>query len=593
MNAVIKVIVQIVGDYFMIYSIQNWKKEEDNILYFFHRLEEMLFHYSSDIVRMPIHNTRTLIKEYLYNESERNAGRVNEYQLEQIINELKSSLYSDNVLREKFGNDFVDGIAAELSSQKGDVIKYINNKLSGKTYLNWCIAYLMKHSAIHSHKEEVEKGLRNWIVEIVSRGYTPEYIYNYLKALLSKRHNNASAVLKDFLEHFSIEEEGFRVYLTFTSNMKQCKEVLEKRIHVCFDDDGNFSHIRTRKKDFVGYIEVQALDEYDAIHEAYSMISIFLKYYRVISNRKRELIRKIGGVKHIGSSELSFIPLKSLGYRSIEIEPKADITHSVDSIILNCQTKPEQTRYQIDKMIELHNESLEQPDLNDGFLNLWSILEVISENSIGTSKIEKVIHCVIPTLKKDYMHAVLDNIDQDLKDNLESSEYSALIEAISIKYKNLNPIACFIFLPELEHLREEYFAKLENYPNIRTKIYRLYLLKDNKSEINAISEKYAQRIKWHIYRLYRARNAIVHSGEVPQNIQRLGEHLHIYVDRILFEILIKLSNESSLESVSDVLIDTRLLLNKVNVVLSEKSPICEDDIPWMYESFNYESSKQE
>ena len=136
----------------------------------------MLFHYSSDIVRMPIHNTRTLIIEYLYNETECNAGRVKEYQLEQIINELKFSLRSDNVLRENLGNDFIDGIVAELSSQKGDAIKYIHNKLSGKTYLNWCIAYLTKHSAIHSHKDEIEKGLRNWIVEIVYRGYTPEYI---------------------------------------------------------------------------------------------------------------------------------------------------------------------------------------------------------------------------------------------------------------------------------------------------------------------------------------------------------------------------------------------------------------------------------
>lgn len=577
----------------MVYSVQNWKKEEDNILYFFHRLEEMLFHYSSDIVRMPVHNTRTLIKEYLYNEAESNLGRVKEYQLEQIVNELKASLQSDSVLCDNLGYDFINGVITELSAQKGEVIKYIDGKISNQTYLNWCISYLMKHTAIPSHKDEVEKGLRNWVVEIVSRGYTPEYVYNYLKNLLSKNHADARMVLQEFLEHFTTKEENFRVYLTFTSNIKQCKNVLNRRMNVCFDDDGDFSHIQAKKKDFIGYLEVQALDEYDAMHRAYAKISTFLKYYRVISNRKRELVRKSGRVKCIGNNELSFIPLKPIGYRSIEIEPKIDITYSVDRIMMNCQAKPEQTRHQINKMIELHNEAIQQPDLNDGFLNLWSILEVISENSEGSSKIEKVIHSVIPTLKKDYLHAVLDNIDSDLKDNLGKAEYSALVEVISKKYKKLNPIGCFIFLPEFESLREEYFVKLKKYPNIRTKIYRLYLLKDNKSEIKAISEKYAQRIKWHIYRLYRARNAIVHSGEEPQNIQRLGEHLHIYVDRMLFEILIKLSEEDTLISVSDILVDTKLLLNKLNAILSEKSSVSEYDISWMYESFNFKSKKRD
>lgn len=54
----------------MKYISHHWKKEDDGILFFFQRLEEMLFHYSDDIVRASVHNTRTLLIEYLKNESE-------------------------------------------------------------------------------------------------------------------------------------------------------------------------------------------------------------------------------------------------------------------------------------------------------------------------------------------------------------------------------------------------------------------------------------------------------------------------------------------------------------------------------------------
>lgn len=574
----------------MKYSVQHWDKQDDNILYFFQRLEEMLFHYSSDIVRMPIHNIRTLIKEYLHNEKEKKAGHIQEYQLEQIMKEMKFALKNDSIIRDCLGEDFINGIIEELSSQKVDVIRYINNKFNDKIYLNWCIEYIIKHAYIHSHKDEIDKGLKSWLVEIVSWGYSPEYIYNYLNKFLSVEHPKAKNALNEFLGHFTIKTKKYRVFFVFTFNMITSKEILKKRLGICFDDDGNFSRIRKRNKDFIGYIDVDAFDKYGAIGKANSKISVFLKFYRVVSNRKRALVRNMGAVKNFDSDELSFITLTPEGYRSIEIEPNLDITNFVDSMILNCQTKPNDTVIQIYKIIDLHNEALQQLDLKDGFLNLWSILEVVSDGTFGTSKVDKVLNSVIPILKKDYMHEVLNNIDDDLKDNLDDAEYNALIE--SIKDKDKYSIGDFIFLPEFESLREEYFLKLDRFPNIRTKIYRLYLLRNDKSQINKLSDKYAQRIKWHIYRLYRARNSIVHSGETPDNIQRLGEHLHIYVDRILLEILMKLAKESSLTSVSDILIDTRLLVNKVTATLTEKTPINKNDVSLMCESYNYKSNKK-
>ena len=48
----------------MKYITQDWTSTKDGYLFFVQRLQEMLFHYSDDIVKAPVHNTQTLLEEY-------------------------------------------------------------------------------------------------------------------------------------------------------------------------------------------------------------------------------------------------------------------------------------------------------------------------------------------------------------------------------------------------------------------------------------------------------------------------------------------------------------------------------------------------
>lgn len=42
----------------------------------------------------------------------------------------------------------------------------------------------------------------------------------------------------------------------------------------------------------------------------------------------------------------------------------------------------------------------------------------------------------------------------------------------------------------------------------------------------------------------------------------IGEHLHIYVDRVILELMVKLAKDKCLGTIQDVFTDTYLLLNK-------------------------------
>lgn len=576
----------------MRYITQRWSPQNDGILYFFQRLEEMLFHYSSDIVRAPIHNSRTLILEYLQNEEEMKRGRVKAYQIDQILNELRDSIGKDKILSKNLGQQFIETIVKELPLKRGDLIRYMNNKIPERTYLVWAKKYLLEHCGFPSHKDEIECGLRSWVVEIISRGHSPEYIYKHLQAEMSKPCTDPSRKFQDFIDHFSLDKKIYRVYFVFSSILSDCKESFKQLMNVSFENDGAFDRIKIHKNDFIGYVDMDSYDRYTAVGDAYSKVSPFLKYYRVISNRKKDLVGKFCIVRTLDDQVFYQLPVKSSGYRSIELEPKVQLSNAIDGLMLACGEKPKETNIPLNKSIELHDQAIRQHDLNDGFVNLWSILEVICADTVGESKIEKVINGVVPILQKDYFAALHENINDDLKDNLSRNDYESLLANVLSKHPHTDPIAQFIYLPDFEELRKEYFQKLQAFPIIRAKIYRLWSIRGNAAAALGLSTKYAQRIKWHLYRLYRTRNAIVHSGDTHQRIQMLGEHLHIYVDRILNEIMLKLAIEDTLQTITDVLIDTKMLLNKTQTSLSTNNPITKDLIDMMCESYFYLSSKQ-
>lgn len=67
----------------------------------------MLFHYSDDIVKAPVHNTQTLLEEYVDTEKDVVKGSIKQYQLDIIAKEIKSSLMTDVIVRELYKVIFV------------------------------------------------------------------------------------------------------------------------------------------------------------------------------------------------------------------------------------------------------------------------------------------------------------------------------------------------------------------------------------------------------------------------------------------------------------------------------------------------------
>ena len=62
-------------------------------------------------------------------------------------------------------------------------------------------------------------------------------------------------------------------------------------------------------------------------------MEIFIKFYRAISNRRKEVVRQYGFVRSVEDDSAVKILAKPKGYRVIEIEPTTNIEEDVDFII--------------------------------------------------------------------------------------------------------------------------------------------------------------------------------------------------------------------------------------------------------------------
>jgi len=540
----------------------KWSKDfdYDGLLYFAQRLEEMLFHYSIDIYKAPILNTNQLIIEYLETGNKVEQGKVKESNLDYILEEFKDTFQNDIVLKKYWGQQNIERVLSAINtSTKVDQLKlmdYLQHIFGGGKYYQWCVEYLKFIIPQQKEKKKIEKAIKCFLPELICRGYTSEYVYTYTQRFFFKNKVDSMSSLNVFLEHFSFTNKDFKVYFGVSDIIVNFKDILTKMLKINFEDDGNFNRLKLPKDFLTVYIKIKALDYYSAIRKAYEKFNLFLKFYKFISHKNRSLIYKIGMTFEINEGAFNVLAAVPLGYNSIEeldIPTAGDFAETlVTTLLVNAKKE-----FKIlQKAIDLHNTALSNREYETGFLNLWSVIEVLCIPMQNDSKIKEVIKILVPILQKDYLVSLFSDLRAKISQVLEKEDYLTLLKSVSQDLDEQEKIACFVLLQEYEPLRSTYYSKLTNYPVLRSRIHEISNSGKSKKTIFQITEKYKERVTWHIRRIYRVRNGIVHSGDTPNNIKAIGEHLHSYVDSLMYEIIIKLSTQKELASIDNVLIDT-------------------------------------
>ena len=566
----------------MKYNLVNWSGEyrNDGIAYMNQRIQEMLSHFADHVFSVPVCNTLTLLKEYLSVATQVRAGKVKNSNLEIIMREFQEAFQSDNVIKNHLDKTLSNEILAKINSASSDgklrMMSFLHNKIVD--YNEWCKHDLRELVLQEREKKKIESVLRSYISGLISGGYSRNYIYFFNGEVFNKFPVSSNSSLDGFLNRFDFAPREYTVYVAIDNQLERFKNVLIQRLGAVFDCEEEASDLSIRKKEKYTIIKLQiaALDHIGAARIAYDNLCLFTEFYKFVNDKKARWIHSISKVVD-NEGTISFVKTKD---DEFSFSRKTDLTDSgevVEMLVSSLVYGTPNIFPLMQRIVDLHNTSLESANINNSFLNLWSILEVLFVYEHTESKIEELESKLIPILQKDYLRILFEKLYDDIVDNIPEDNLNQQVKEIDAGM-NFNAFPCLILLPQYENEREQLIDQLREYPLIRSRIVQYNELYSRKKKVLADIVRFTTRISWHIRRLYRARNAIVHSGVNASNIKELSRHLHNYVDEAVNEVLNLIIFDDSISGIDNAVIEIQIVVDLMKKRLSSNDPICNDDI---------------
>lgn len=325
---------------------------------------------------------------------------------------------------------------------------------------------------------------------------------------------------------------------------------------------------------------VNALDERSAAQRAYECLDLFFRYYNFVSDRKDNWLINTGKVVD-SLGNIAFVELYPDGFDCSIRVGKTVAGEISEKLISSLLSNARSSFPTIDRAISIHNTAITETNIKNGFLNFWSIFEILFVSEQDDSKIAEIERKVLPVLKKDYIHTLVHETQKYILKNVSKKDLNKFISNNSLDDEKywLHKI---IFYSKYSDARQELYTLLADFPLIRSRIGQLNENYVRRENILKDVERYSKRIEWHLRRLYRTRNAIIHSGETPEHLKQLGEHLHSYVDGCLLEIAVALASQPNLSTIDNVIIDVQMESEATMKLLRKKGSIEDEEIELLF-----------
>lgn len=568
-----------------LYKLDNWNPSfrHDGLLYFTQRIQEMLFYYSAHIYKTPVLNTYLLIREYLNVAELVKNKTINENHLKYIMDEFQDTFSNDLIIRENIDEerrkDILQKLNSATSQDQERIMRYLLSVLA--EYNTWCIKYLKKIVPQEKEKKKIERALRCFIPGLIGAGYSHEFIFYYNRFVFSESPVDSLDVLNKFLNRFDFKKKLYSVYLAIDKRAFSFQEILKNNVGVVFEIEIDNSDLKyDHQKYEVVKLQLKALDERAASNEAYERLSLFFRYYNFLDDQKSDWLFNVGKVID-ENGRIAFVNLHSDGFdysNHVEQDASGEISATlISALLVNAQ----KSFNCIDRAVNMHNVAIAEKDLRNGFLNLWSVFEILFVSDQSESKSAEIERKVLPILQRDYLHYLIGELEKNLRQNLPKSKIDEIIRKVDAEGKE-DWLCRLLFLPQCVAVRTEVYDDLKDLTLIRSRISQISNDFSDMKNILTDIERFRQRISWHFKRLYRTRNSIVHAGETPWNLKELGEHLHSYVDECLLEIIVLLVANTQLCTIDNAIIDIQLREDAIMRCLRQKGKLDENSIAILF-----------
>jgi len=185
------------------------------------------------------------------------------------------------------------------------------------------------------------------------------------------------------------------------------------------------------------------------------------------------------------------------------------------------------------------------------FLNWWTALEYLTVLSEEGPKIIHVENNFVSTMVVDYLR----KHSYHLKKALSYCEIEPQPDTISTfgkeHYKDLS-ITEFIRGIRTQDEKEYLLKSTTQFPMLNQKLSMLIESLEGGKELLAFLKGHEQRLSWHINRIYRLRNLLVHNAQYSVDLTLIAANLEYYLKSVLMHCINVMAEIKGITSLSEV-----------------------------------------
>jgi hypothetical protein len=537
-------------------NLKNWKTDgsEELELFFAQRLNELLFDYTLDSYKYYALNINLLLIEALIRINKIKNELTEDLNLKDIVDEINLKAKNDIVTKSILGHKYQIYFPIKIENNKSKFridLEILSNKLS----LNQIIPELFKLI-----EKEFDSGSKinlnilasQLVTALINVGFHQSYIYHQVNYYFFGGRLKKNRGLSHFFQYFEPKRKEFIVYIKVSNSFNEIKELCSKykleiiselELENCNQKANEFINSKNDNEVFAKCIEIKAFDSQSARLMAINLLNRLAGFFSYFHHKNPPTIDRTAII--------------CLDDKHFLIEPTTspmakgeDMSHKVAAEMLETFlrkfTPINSTKLKFDRAVNLHSLAIQSDSNENRLLNLWITYETL----FGTGKTTTVIHIInslghISSLK--YFEKIFNELSKSIytwnKDEFEE------IKKLTGEVSDTKAICSFCTSSDYENERKSLYSKLNEFPLLRFRIDNLNKNLSSSKKILSFLEKHNQRIKWHIKRLYRTRNNIVHDGKNTRNLDILVENAHSYFDTFMDEFILDNIISSSLDSI--------------------------------------------
>lgn len=537
------------------------------MIFFTQCLDELLFDHTYDSYQSPALNTHLRLIEL-----SRIADRLNDTPffsgtIPPFVKELDESIGSDEVLDSNKKLRLHKQISLLDVSRPVEFISIVEGmKLEFDDYpydlRNEVIAAILDGK---NRRSELRALAESLIVELDYERYSRRHIYyvtqRLIERLIATPAFDSRAHILWFLEQFPVDIEMEDFHVSFKSNvgfLRFAEEAAPYGISMnddapplpfATDEAGEWCELQPMEI----YLHLPKIPAYDPVW-AKRMAEVRLQVFR--ASIDYVMHRDEGAISGdaVVSSQRFFASVIRAAPDPMQCGVSREEKPLVGTVgeILTGKHLDQNATYRIQNALRYHHAALHAEHPENQVLDLWAALEGLLLGPHSTKpRIVQITEALMPSLLLTYVDELFAEVGKCVEHDGAARDYFAQIE-----YPGLirQKVAAYCVCTEFDQRRKEFPNLIASTnPLLLYRTFELYKKFSSPKATLRTLRKHAQKIEWHLNRIYATRNAIVHTADSMPYLSLVVRHLHTYLDtciKVITDVAVDSTHRRSLTDIT-------------------------------------------